>query len=202
MLDRIQWLGHGSFFIQGPPLIYVNPWRVTRHTFLADVILVSHSHYNACSLGDIDKLRGSQTRVIANTLAHREIENSEILRPWQAVTIDRARITAVPAYSPTNVQHPYADGGLGFVISVNYYDIYYAGDTGIIPEMARIRPDIAILPIDGEGTLTVEQAAEVVKEMRPRWVIPMNYGPGTEVNARRFKDAVGGRAEVLLPELA
>ncbi len=202
MLDQIQWLGHGSFFIQGPPLIYINPWRVSRHTFLADVILVSHHHYDACSLADINKLRGPQTRVLASELAAREIEGSEVIRPWQSAQIDRAGIKAVPAYSELSWQHPQADGGLGFVISLNYYDIYYAGDTGIIPEMERLRPDIAILPIDGNGTLTVAQAAELVKQMRPRWVMPMNYGAsGTEGNGRLFKDAVGGRAEVILPTL-
>jgi L-ascorbate metabolism protein UlaG (beta-lactamase superfamily) len=202
MLDRIQWLGHGGFFIQGPPLIYINPWRVARHTFHADVILVSHNHYNACSLADIDKLCGAETRVFGNQLVANEVADCEILRPWQCVTIDRARINAVPAYSNDSLQHAQAEGGLGFIISLNYFDIYYAGDTQIIPEMARIRPDIAILPIDGNGTLSVEDAAEVVKEMRPRWVIPCNWSSQTEVNARRFKELVGGRAEVLIPELA
>ena len=87
------------------------------------------------------------------------------------------------------------------IISVNYYDIYYAGDTQIIPEMATIHPDIAILPIDGNGTLTVHDAVEVVKEMRPRWVIPCNWGAGNLADARLFKKEIGGRAEVILPPL-
>ena len=202
ILDRIQWLGHGGFFIPGPPLIYINPWRVARHTFHADVILVSHDHYDVCSLADIDKLRGPETRVIGNQLVAKEVNNCEVLRPWQSITLDRASINAVPAYSSGSLQHPQSDGGLGFVISINYYDIYYAGDTGIIPEMDSIRPDVAILPIDGNGTLTTEEAAEVVRQMRPRWVIPCNWSTTTEVNVRQFKELVGGRAEVLVPELA
>ena len=91
---------------------------------------------------------------------------------------------------------------LGFVISLNYYDIYYAGDTQIIPEMARIRPDIAILPIDGNGTLTVHEAVEVVKQMRPRWVIPCNWGTANQADVRLFKQEVSGRAEVVLPPLS
>jgi len=57
MIDRIEWLGHGSFFIQGPPLIYINPHRVVRRTFLADVILISHTHQEQFSVADIEKLR-------------------------------------------------------------------------------------------------------------------------------------------------
>jgi L-ascorbate metabolism protein UlaG (beta-lactamase superfamily) len=201
MLNRIQWLGHGSFFIQGPPLIYINPWRVTRHTFHADVILVGHDHYDHCSLADITKLRGSETIVIGNEKVAREIEGCRVLRPWQAMTIDRAAIKAVPAYSPNSWLHPVEDGGLGFIISVNYFDIYYAGDTQSTPEMSRIHPDIAILPIDGNGTLTPSEAAEVVKAMRPRWVMPSNWNPGLERLVSQFKTEVSGRAEVIIPPL-
>lgn len=206
MIDQIQWLGHGSFFIQGPPLIYINPWRVARNTFLADVILVSHDHYDHCSLADVNKLRGENTLVVGNEKAAKEIEGCHILRPWQSITIDRASIKGIPAYSQDSWQHPLSDGGLGFVISVNYFDIYYAGDTEQIPEMDLIHPDIAILPIDGNGTLSVSAAVEVVKKMRPRWVIPANWGPGTEgaseAEARLFKREVGGRAEVIIPSFA
>ncbi|MBI1280234.1 MAG: hypothetical protein GC179_19060 [Anaerolineaceae bacterium] len=201
MIEQIQWLGYGSFFIQGPPLIYINPSRVTRNTFLADVILVGHHHDEHFSLADINKLRGAQTRVITNETIAKEIEGSSVIRPWQSVMIDRAGIKAMPAYSKNGWQHPQSDGGLGFIISINYYDIYYAGDTEIIPEMSTIHPDIAILPIDGNGTLNVHDAVEVVKQMRPRWVIPCNWGTGNQADARLFKNEVGGRAEVILPSV-
>lgn len=206
MLDRIQWLGHGSFIIQGPPLIYVNPWRVVRKVFHADVILVSHDHYDHCSLADIDKLRGPDTRIIGNERVAKEIEGCTVLRPWQSLCVDRACIKAVPAYSPNDLRHPLSDGGLGFVISLNLHDIYYAGDTQMIPEMERIQPDIAILPIDGNGTLTVGEAVQVVKRMRPRMVIPSNWGAGREGAAysdvMAFKESVGGAAEVVILPLS
>lgn len=201
MIEQIQWLGYGGFFIQGPPLIYINPSRVTRNTFLADVILVGHHHNEHFSMADITKLRGPQTQILTNEYVAQEIEGSKVIRPWQSVMIDRAGIKSIPAYSPLGTQHPQADGGLGFIISVNYYDIYYAGDTQIIPEMSTIHPDIAILPIDDNGTLSVQDAAEVVKQMRPRWVIPCNWNANTQSDARRFKDLVAGRAEVILPSM-
>ncbi len=205
MIDRIQWLGHGSFIIQGPPLIYINPWRVVRSVFHADVILVSHDHYEHCSLADIEKLRGESTLVIGNKNVASQIEGCKVLRPWQSITVDLASIKSVPAYSTKKLLHPIEDGGLGFVISLNFFDIYYAGDTEDIPDMERIKPDIAILPIDGNGTLNVTDAVEVVKKMRPRWVIPSNWGAvgdsATYLDAQAFKEAVGGRAEVIIPQL-
>lgn len=206
MIDRIQWLGHGSFVIQGPPLIYINPWRVARSTFHADVILISHDHYDHCSLADINKLRGPNTQIIGSERVAREIDNCTVLRPWQCLMVDRASIKAVPAYSPDDWRHPARDGGLGFIVSLNYYDIYYAGDTQIIPEMERIKPDIAILPIDGKGTLTVDDAVQVVRQMRPRWAIPSNWGPtsegATRLDAQAFKTLLEGQAEVvILPQI-
>src|SRR3972149_6208013 len=100
MIDKIQWLGHGGFIIQGPPLIYINPWRVVRSIYPADVILISHDHYDHCSLADIEKIRGSHTRVIGTERVAREIEGCAVLRAWQSMTAERASIKAVPAYSP------------------------------------------------------------------------------------------------------
>lgn len=189
MIDRIQWLGHGTFVIQGPPLIYINPWRIARKAVPADVILISHDHYDHCSLADINKLRGPDTLIIGNERAAQEIPGCHVLRPWQSLAVDRASIKAVPAYSPNDGRHPLNHGGLGFLISLHLYDVYYAGDTQIIPEMNCIKPDIAILPIDGKGTLTVEEAAQVVRQMRPRWAIPSNWGwnGATRVDAQAFK---------------
>lgn len=201
MIDRIQWLGHGSFRIEGPPLIYVSPWRVVRAAFHADAILIGHDHYEHFSPADIEKLRGPETIIVSNEKVTGMVEGSTLLRPWHSLTIDRARITAIPAYSPDDYRHAEAEGGLGFVISVNFYDIYYAGDTGIIPEMDRIHPDIAILPIDGNGTLTVDEAAEVVKKMRPRYVIPANWDHADTAGmqlAQDFKAKVGDRSEVVI----
>jgi L-ascorbate metabolism protein UlaG (beta-lactamase superfamily) len=203
MIENIQWLGHGSFLIQGPPFIYIDPWRVVRNAFLPDVILISHDHYDHCSVADVSKLRGSETIVISNERVAEQIDGITVLRPWQSITIDDISIKAIPAYSPDGTQHPIEQGGLGYVISINYYDIYYAGDTKIIPDMQRIHPDIAILPIDNDDTLNIEEAAKVVEILRPRWVIPSNWGAigeGTsQIDALQFKKLVGGRAEVVIP---
>lgn len=205
MIERIQWLGHGSFFLPGPPLIYINPWRVARNVFHADVILITHDHFEHFSVADIEKLRGPETIIIANEKVASQIEGCTIIRPWQSLTIDRAAIKAVPAYSPEDWRHPLSDGGLGFVISMHYYDIYYTGDTKIIPEMDNMRPDVLILPIDGNGTMTPTEAAHLVKMLRPRWAIPCNWGHhsaegASHLDALTFKRLAEGVTEILLME--
>lgn len=203
MIEHIKWLGHGSFVIESTPLIYINPWRVSQSAFHADVILVGHDHYEHCSVADIRKLRASHTQIISNERVATLMEGVRVLRPWQSISIDRASIKAIPAYSPEHPKHPPEDGGLGFVISMHYHDIYYVGDSQLIPEMRVLRPDILILPIDDNGTLSIDAAVQLVDQMRPRWAIPCNWGASdvgaSALEAQSFKERVGNRSEVIIP---
>lgn len=201
MIEQIEWLGHGSFRIQGPPLIYIDPWRVARDIVPADAILVTHDHYDHCSPADVEKLRGPNTVVITNAMGANVLNNVTVLRPWQVLNVGRACIKAVPAY---NAHHPPEFECLGFVISINHYDIYYAGDTDFIPEMSKLKPDIAILPIGGKQTMGVDEAIKVVQQMRPRYVIPSHWGSpaegGSVVDVKMFAKGIEGLAEIVQPE--
>lgn len=201
MIDRIEWLGHASFKINGDPLIYIDPWRVPRSEKPADIILITHDHYDHCSPADVEKLRGPTTTVISNEMASNLLESTTILRPWQVMNIGRVSIKAVPAY---NSHHPQQFGGLGFVISMDTYDVYYAGDTDVIPEMSKIRCDIAILPIGGRQTMDAARAVEAVRCLNPRWAIPSHWGSpsegGTLVDARAFTNNAGTLTQVIVPQ--
>jgi L-ascorbate metabolism protein UlaG (beta-lactamase superfamily) len=205
MIEHIEWLGHASFRIQGPPLIYIDPWRVTRSPLPADAILISHDHYDHCSPADVEKLRGPNTVIVASPMAARLISGATVLRPWQSLNVGRASIRTIPAY---NSHHPHEFEGVGFVISLGMYDVYYAGDTGLIPEMDNLRPDIAILPIGGQQTMNADEAAKAVQQMRPRWVIPSHWGNavaaegGTLIDLRAFQRSVQGLTELIVPQRA
>jgi L-ascorbate metabolism protein UlaG (beta-lactamase superfamily) len=196
MIERIQWLGHGSFRIQGPPLIYINPWRTARGAFHADVILITNDEYDHCSPADIKKLCGPDTLVIANATAADALGGDVIvLRPWQSLNVGKARITAVPAYTFTN-HHPVSKGGLGFVISIDYHDIYYAGSTDIVPELGYIHADIAILPVGaGRGTMNLDRTVDFVSRLKPTWVIPSHWGSngGTHLDVQALARALEGQ---------
>lgn len=189
MIDRIHWLGYGGFAIFDALRLYINPRRIARPALPADLILVSHNDYALCSPVDIDKLRAPHTQIIASESASADLPLGTVLRPWQTITVGRICIKAVPA------QH-----GVGFVISMNYQDIYYAGDTGILPEMARIRADIALLPVG--GALTAQAAAEVVAQIRPRYVLPYPSADAAPLDALALARLVGNTVQVILPNQA
>jgi L-ascorbate metabolism protein UlaG (beta-lactamase superfamily) len=199
MIDRIQWLGHGSFRIQGPPLIYINPWRIARSAFHADVILITNDQYDHCSPADVAKLRGPDTLVVANAAAAAVLgDDITVLRPWQSLNVGDARLTSVPAYTFTD-HHPVSKGGLGYIISLGYYDIYYAGITDRVPELENIRADVAILPLAAGG---LERTVDLVKQMQPAWVVPSHWGTlgGTHHDVRALARALDEDTNVVMPE--
>lgn len=202
MLDQIHWLGNSSFHIDTTPVIYINPWRISAPPAPADVILVGSDKHDSCSVPDIEKLRGPGTRIIACECAAAELAGAEILRPYQTISLGRLSIKGIPVLDarPTGA----ASAALGFVISINYYDIYYAGDTLVTPDMAALRPDVVILPVDG-AVMTAEEAARAVASMRPRWAIPCKWNSVSRVNALRFQEqasAASADSEIVLMQPA
>ncbi len=202
MLDNIFWLGHASFRIEGPPRIYIDPWRITNNNPPADVILITHEHYDHCSPRDIEKLLMPHTRIVAGPGAAQVLKTDfdvEVLRAWQSVNVGRANIKAVPAYTFDDY-HPPTRGDVGFMISLNLYDIYYTGDTDFVPELRRLGCDIAILPVSAkEGMMTVDNATDLVETMRPSVVIPSHFGTsegGTRLDAKALETALQGMADV------
>lgn len=207
MIDRIQWLGGSSFTLQGPPLIYFNPAaNVSPDALLADVILISHATYENCAPRVINNINSPETLLIANTQEADCLTglNVQVLRPWQSVNSGRARITAVPSH-PVRSAEIYGSSppAVGFMVSLDYYDIYYAGDTVLLPDTVALRPDIAILPVYNKqtGLLDIAHVVEVVKMLQPRWVIPSHWrNNGSDyLDVKAFQDAVGSSAEVVIP---
>lgn len=195
MIENIAWLGHGGFRIksQNIPTIYIDPWRTAAGGEKADIILLSHEHLEHCSPGEVNKLRGPDTVVIGSPGVQDVIGDFVItLKPWQSMSHGRVLIRAVPAYEPEGTIHPRSAEGLGFVISANLYDVYYAGDTALIPEMENIGADVAIVPIGGRGVMTPEEAAKAVERTRARWTIPSHWGEdgsGSLVDLETFVSA-------------
>lgn len=202
MLDRIKWQGGGSFRIDGEPTIQIAPWRVVRQASPPDIILIGHDRFDHCSPADVAKLRGAHTKVVGSRRVADIIEDTIVLREWQSIRLSNATIRAVPAISRRADQTAGSIRGMGFVISIGFYDIYYVGDAKLAPGMEVLKPDIMLLPIDGDGQAALEDALKLVALLQPRWAVPYNWGgagsQATEMDARSFQSRVGESTEVRL----
>jgi L-ascorbate metabolism protein UlaG (beta-lactamase superfamily) len=210
---KITWLGHDGFRIQDGQTIYVDPFQIAGTPPKADVVLVSHEHFDHLSLDDLKKIVGPNTVIIAHKQSHGElsklkVKEVKLMKPGDTTKVGKLEVEAVPAYNvnkfrePGKVFHPKEDGKLGFVLTVNGVRIYHAGDTDHIPEMKNIRPEVALLPVSGTYVMTAKEAAEAVATINPKVVIPMHFGAivGERNDAETFKKLVTCQVEILEKE--
>lgn len=190
MLDRIKWLGHASVRIEAEKVIYIDPWKIG-DTPKADLILITHSHYDHFSPDDIRKIQKEDTVIIAAAdLENKLSGNVQFLKPGDRTKAQGIEVEAVPAYNMNKSFHPRENNWLGFVLNVEGTAIYHSGDTDVIPEMKHIRADIWMLPVGGTYTMTAQEAAAAVNGIRPGMVIPIHCGDlvGTFDDAGTFKE--------------
>lgn len=197
LVQNLHWLGHDSFRLDGPPTIYFDPWKLPPGSPAADVVLVSHDHYDHLSVDDVTRVTGPKTVVIANPSAAANLKNARVIRAGEAITVGEVTVEAVAAYnlskfrSPGNPFHPRQAQHNGYIVTVGGERLYHAGDTDYIPEMSGIKCDVALLPVSGTYVMTAEEAAQAAAAIKPRVAVPMHYGDkdvvGTLADAERFK---------------
>jgi L-ascorbate metabolism protein UlaG (beta-lactamase superfamily) len=192
LLEQIHWLGHDSFRIEGPIIIYLDPWRLSADLPKADLVLISHEHHDHCSPEDIAKVRKAETLIAAPSSAASKIDPPvTALQVGDLIKHKGVTVEAVPAYNCDKPFHPKAAGHLGFVLTLGKERLYFAGDTDHIPEMADVDCDVALLPVSGTYVMTAEEAAQAAAVIQPSVAIPMHYGAGvvgTEKDAENFRD--------------
>lgn len=199
---KIHWLGHDAFRIDASRIIYFDPFQIPGGP-MADIILVSHEHFDHCSPEDVRKIQGPDTVIVTEKNSASKLSgNIRVVSPGDKSEVDGIKIEAVPAYNVGKDFHPKANGWLGFVVEVDGIRIYHAGDTDFIPEMKEIKVDIAFIPVSGVYVMTSEQAVEAAKAINPELAIPMHYGAivGDKKDALDFKKALEGIIDVLVLE--
>lgn len=203
---KICWLGHAGFRIAGEgKTIYIDPFKIKGGP-TADIILVTHNHFDHLSVDDIRRVSSTGTIIIGSKECEAKLRSlgleHKIVKPGMSVDVSGVRVEAVPSYNVGKSFHPKADGKVGYVVTVGNVKIYHAGDTDRIPEMAGIKPDVSLLPIGGTYTMGAEEAAQAAEDIGVGLFIPMHYGSivGGKNDAERFRNIVGEKAVILKPE--
>jgi L-ascorbate metabolism protein UlaG (beta-lactamase superfamily) len=202
MLENITWLGHDAFKIKDDKVIYVDPFELEDGEPAA-LILITHDHYDHCSPQDIAKIRTDETEIIAIAGCAKKLGGRvHRVKPGDRLTVKGVDIEVVPAYNTNKRFHPQGAGHVGFVVTVGGQRIYHAGDTDFIPEMQKIKADIALLPVSGVYVMTAEEAAKAAEAIQPQVAVPMHYGSivGSAQDARRFQELCSIEVQILEKE--
>ncbi len=198
--EKITWLGHDAFRVEAGKTIYFDPYQIPDGP-AADLIFISHDHFDHCSPEDVARIQAPKTIIITEKDSASKLTGDiRIMKPGEQLELAGIKITAVPAYNTDKDFHPKTKGWLGFIVEIEGVKLYHAGDTDFIPEMKDFNVDIALLPVSGTYVMHSDQAAKAAVAINPKLTIPMHYGAivGNEQDATHFQKALEGKVEVLI----
>jgi L-ascorbate metabolism protein UlaG (beta-lactamase superfamily) len=206
-LRGIEWLGHAGFRIKTRAgIVYVDPYRVENGP-TADLILITHDHFDHFSRDDVVRLAGRRTTAIGPATVTEQLRGRTIsIAPGETVEVDELEIQALPAYNTNKLDssgkpfHARESGWLGFLLRDGARRIYHSGDTDVIPEMDQAAGvDVALLPVSGTYVMSPQEAAEAARRIDPGVAVPMHWGTviGSEEDADAFAKAAPVEVEIL-----
>lgn len=162
-------------------IIYFDPYKIENDKHDADIIFITHNHYDHMDKESIEKIKNKNTIIIAPKTMKEVIKDIKVkdyifLNPNEELNIDNLNIKTIPAYNINKTFHPRENNWLSYIITFNNISYYIAGDTDKTIEAENVKCDMALIPIGGHFTMNVNEATELIKIINPKIVIPIHYG--------------------------
>ena len=204
MLENIEVLCHSSIKINKEKIMYIDPFRINKNYNDADIIFITHDHYDHYSEEDIDKIKKQDTIIVApkklfTKILEKGFEKDNIItvEPNKKYNVKGINFETIPAYNINKQFHPKENAWVGYIIELEGVKYYIAGDTDITPENKEVKCDVAFVPVGGTFTMNYKEAAELVNEIKPKIAIPIHYGSivGTEQDAIDFSKLLNSDIE-------
>lgn len=196
MISNIEWLGHSTIKILGDKVIYIDPYNIKEEFNDADIIFITHNHYDHFSIEDIKKCINKNSKIVVTEDLCEDalqlgFEKKNIISvlPNNTYEIENLSFSTLPAYNIDKKYHPKENNWVGYIIKVNNIKYYIAGDTDITDEARKVKCNIAFLPVGGTFTTDYKEAAMLANIIEPEIAVPIHYGTlvGTKEDAINFK---------------
>ena len=204
MLEGIEVLCHSSIKFNKDIIIYFDPFKIEKNYNDADIIFITHDHYDHYSEEDVDKVAKKDTIIVApeDLLAKLlkkgfEKENIITVKPNENHTVKGLKFRTIPAYNINKQFHPKANNWVGYLVEIKGITYYIAGDTDITEENKKVKCDVAFVPVGGTYTMDYKEAAELINVIKPKVAVPIHYGSivGTKEDAINFSKLIHSEIE-------
>ena len=204
MLENIEVLCHSSIRFNKGLIIYFDPFKINENYHDADIIFITHSHYDHYSEEDISKvIKDNTTIVVPKDLEDMVLqfvfakEHIIVVSPNEEYSVLGINFKTIPAYNANKNFHPKSNEWVGYIVNLDQTTYYIAGDTDITEENRQVKCDVAFVPIGGTYTMTYSEAAELINEIKPQIAVPIHYGliVGNKEDANNFANLVDKEIE-------
>ena len=205
MLENIEVLCHSSIKFSKEKVIYFDPFKIESNCNDADIIFITHDHYDHYSEEDIDKVKKGDTVIVApeellTKLLKKGFSQNYIITvdSEEKNMIEGIKFETVPAYNTNKQFHPKANGWVGYIIEIKGVRYYIAGDTDITEENRNVKCDVSFVPVGGTFTMDYREAAKLINEIKPKIAVPTHYGSivGDKEDGVRFANLIERDVEV------
>lgn len=199
-LDHITVNTQSSIRIEGSRILYFDPFQITEEKHDADVIFVTHEHYDHFEPDSIAKIKKDSTLLVAPESMKKKVISESGLASDQCVFYNPGEvhkqgeitIETIPAYNKLKPFHPKGKKWQGYVVQMDDIRYYAAGDTDVNEDIRKVQCDVAMIPIGGHFTMDKKQAADYAATLKPQAVIPTHYGSivGNKTDGQDFEKDV------------
>lgn len=181
MKNNISLNCQSSIKITSDKIIYFDPYKIEEEVHDADLIFITHDHYDHYDVESIKNIMKDTTKIIIpdkmapTVLMTFNSKNVIGVLPNNNYELEGIPVETIPSYNTNKEYHPKNNNWVGYILTLNNETIYVAGDTDITDENKQVKCDIALIPIGGTYTMTAKEAAELVNIIKPKTVIPTHY---------------------------
>lgn len=174
----LKWIEHAGFMIEMEgKRLYIDPFRIRGDMPKADIIFITHSHFDHLNEDALAKVATGETRFVAPKETAGKLSGRKVMpvEPGKEYEIEGIRFSTVPAYNISKEFHPRANGWVGYVLDINGTKVYHPGDTDATEEMRRVDADIFMMPVGGHYTMDLQDAIKIADVVRAQAFVPIHY---------------------------
>lgn len=186
-----------SIRIEGSEILYFDPFKIGAAACDADIIFITHEHYDHFEPDSIGKVKKENTILVVPESMKKKVlsesgipaDKCEFYKPGETHKLGNVVIETIPAYNKLKPFHPKTKKWQGYIVTMDDIRYYVAGDTDVNEDIKKVQCDVALIPIGGHYTMDKKQAADYIAGLKPKAVIPTHYGSivGQKEDGREFR---------------